>query len=138
MEIGGRSVSGTYLSTGDVEVDLTTVSTHQSSELLADTVEGTETVVLGKGLEEVLDDTGLVSTGDLGELLNNGLLVGVAESGGTEDVDELLVGLQGLAEGSDGAGGLVEGRGLGGSSVLMTGLLEVCLGWRALYDEFQD
>lgn len=128
MAICDNSVSGAYLSTGDVEVNLTTVSAHQGSELLADTVEGTETVVLGKGLEEVLDDTGLVSTGDLGELLNNGLLVGVGESGGAEDVDELGVGLQGLAEGSDGASGLVEGRGLGGSGVLITGLLEVCYG----------
>lgn len=102
------------------------MSAHQSSELLADTVEGTETVVLGKGLEEVLDDTGLVGTGDLGELLDDGLLVSVAESGGTEDVDELLVGLEGLAESGDGAGSLVESRRLGGGSVLFTDRLEVC------------
>lgn len=94
------------------------MSAHQGSKLLADALEGTETVVLGKGLEEVLEDTGLVGTGDLGELLDNGLLIGVAEGRSAEDVDELLVGLDHLAEAGDGTGGLVEGRGLGGSGVL--------------------
>lgn len=101
------------------------MSTHQSTELLADTVEGAETVVLGKGFEEVLDDAGLIGTGDLGELLNNGLLVGIAQGRGTEDVDELLVGLEGFTEGSDGAGGLVESGRLGRGSVLFIGRLVV-------------
>jgi hypothetical protein len=74
-------------------------------------------VVLGKGLEEVLEDGTLV-TGDLGELLDDGGLVGIAQGRGTEDGAELLVGLEGLAEGSDSTSGLVEGSGLGGSSVL--------------------
>lgn len=113
----------TYLSTGDVEVDLAVVSAHQGSELLADTLEGAETVVLGESLEEVLDDTGLVglvSTGDLEELLNDGLLVLVGEHRGAEDADELLVTLEGLAEVGDSTGSLVESSGLGGSGVLFT------------------
>jgi hypothetical protein len=110
------------------------VSAHQGTELLADTVEGTETVVLGKGLEEVLDETGLVATGDLGELLNDGLLVGVAQGGGTEDVEELLVGLQSLTEAGDGAGGLVEVGRLGGGSVLIKGRLEKGSKLETLFD----
>lgn len=115
-----------YLGTGDVEVDLTTVSAHQSSELFADTLEGAETVVLGKGLEEVLDDTSLVGTGDLSELLDDGLLVGGGQGGGAEDGGQLLVGLEGLAEAGDGTGGLVEGGRLGGGSVLFEEWLEGC------------
>ena len=94
------------------------MSAHQGTELLADTLEGTETVVLGKSLEEVLDDTSLVGTGNLGELLNDGLLVGSAEGRSVEDVDELLVALDDLTEVGDGTGSLVESRGLGGSGVL--------------------
>lgn len=107
-----------YLSTGDVEVDLAAVSAHQGSELLADTLEGTETVVLGESLEEVLEDTSLIGTGDLSELLNNGLLVGDGKHRGAEDSDELLVSLDGLAEAGDSTGSLVESSGLGGSGVL--------------------
>jgi hypothetical protein len=113
-----RISENAYLSTGDVEVDLAAVSAHQSSELLADTLKGAETVVLGKGLEEVLDDTGLVGTGDLSELLDDGLLVGVGQGGGAEDGGQLLVGLEGLGEAGDATGGLVEGGGLGRGSVL--------------------
>lgn len=91
---------------------------HQSTELLADTLEGTETVVLGQSLEEVLEDVGLVGTGNLLELLDDLLLVGNGQGRSVEDGDQLGVGLQGLAKGSDSLGGLVEGSGLGGSSVL--------------------
>lgn len=94
------------------------MSAHQGSEVLADTLEGTETVVLGKSLKEVLEDTSLVGTGNLGELLNDGLLVGGAEGRSAEDVDELLVGLDDLTEAGDRTGSLVESRGLGGSGVL--------------------
>lgn len=108
----------THLSGSDVQLNLTTVSTHQGVELLANTLEGTKTVVLGQGLEEVLEDVALVGTGELVELLDDLLLVGLGESGGTEDGDQLGIGLQGLAEGSHSLGGLLESRGLGGSSVL--------------------
>jgi hypothetical protein len=94
------------------------VSAHESAELLADGLQGTETVVLGESEEEVLQDVTLIGTGDLLELSDNLELVVVGESGGTEDGTKLGVGLQGLAEGGDGLGGLVEGGGLGGSSVL--------------------
>jgi hypothetical protein len=97
------------------------VGAHQSTELLADTLEGSKTVVLGQSLEEVLDDVGLVGTGNLLELLDDLLLVGNGQGRSAEDGDQLGVGLQGLAEGSDGLGGLVEGSGLGGGSVLFTG-----------------
>lgn len=94
------------------------MSAHQSAELLADSLQGTETVVLGKGSEEVLEDVGLVGTSDLLELGDDLLLVGVGEGRGTEDGDQLGVGLQGLAELGDGLGGRIEGGGLGGGGVL--------------------
>jgi len=94
------------------------VSAHESSELLADTLEGAQTVVLGQSSEEVLQNVTLVGTGNLLELGNDLLLVGVGEGWGTEDSTQLLVGLQGLAEAGDSLGGLVESSGLGGSSVL--------------------
>ena len=106
-----------------MEVDLAVVSAHQGSELLADTLEGTETVVLGESLEEVLDDTGLVGlvgTCNLEELIDDSLLVLVGKHRGAEDGDELLVTLEGLAEVGDSTGSLVESSGLGGSGVLFT------------------
>jgi hypothetical protein len=112
-----------YLSTGDVEVDLAAVSAHQGSKLVADTLEGTETVVFGESLEEVLEDTGLIGTGNLSKLFDDRLLVGVGEHGGAEDIGELLVSLEGLAEGRDSTGSLVESSGLGGSGVLFTSMV---------------
>jgi hypothetical protein len=111
-------LGSTHLGRGDVQLNLTAVGAHQSTELLADTLERTETVVLGQSLEEVLEDVGLVGTGNLLELLDDLLLVGNGQGRSVEDGDQLGVGLQGLAEGSDSLGGLVEGSGLGGSSVL--------------------
>lgn len=108
----------TNLGGGDAQLDLAAVSAHESTELLADGLQGTETVVLGQGEEEVLEDVALVGTGDLLELGDDLELVVVGEGRGTEDGTELGVGLQGLIEGSDGLGGLVKGRRLGGSSVL--------------------
>ena len=108
----------THLSAGDAELDLAAVSRHQGRELVADTLKGTEAVVLGQGSEEVLEDIGLVGTGNLLELLDDLLLVGHAQTRGAEDGDQLLVALQGLAEVGNGLGGLVEGSGLGGGSVL--------------------
>jgi hypothetical protein len=45
----------TYLSGSDGHLDLTTGSGHDLAELLADTTEDAKTVVLGEGIEEVLD-----------------------------------------------------------------------------------
>lgn len=101
------------------------MSAHQGSELVADTLEGTETVVLGESLEEVLEDTGLIGTGHLSELLDDSLLVGDSEHRSAEDGDELLVSLEGLAEAGDSTGSLVESSGLGGSGVLFTSMVRV-------------
>lgn len=114
----GNGLSVELLGAGDAELDLAAVGAHQSRELVADTLEGAEAVVLGQGVEEVLEDVGLVGTGDLLQLLDDLLLVGIGQGRGAEDGRELLVALQGLAEGGDGLGGLVEGGGLGGSGVL--------------------
>lgn len=94
------------------------MGTHQGRELVADTAQGAETVVLSQGVEEVLDDVGLVGTGNLLELGGDLLLVGNGQGRGAEDGVQLLVAVEGLAEGRDGLGGRVEGSGLGGSGVL--------------------
>lgn len=97
---------------------------HESTKLLANALQNAQAVVLGKGSEEVLEDITLVGASNLLELGNDLLLVGVGQGRGTEDGDQLLVGLQGLAEGSDSLGGRVEGGGLGGGSVLQQEKLE--------------
>lgn len=91
---------------------------HQSGELVADTLERAQAVVLGKGDEEVLEDLGLVGASNPLEFLDDQPLVGDGEGWGTEDRGQLAVGLQGLAEAGDGLGSLVEGGGLGRGSVL--------------------
>lgn len=113
-----KHTTQTHLSTGNVKLNLTTVSAHESTELLANTLQSTQTVVLGKGSEKVLQDIALIGTSNLLELDNDLLLVGVGQGRGTEDGGQLLVGLQGLTEGSDSLGGGVESGGLGRSSVL--------------------
>jgi hypothetical protein len=85
------------------------VSAHKSSELLADTTEQTETVVLSKGSEEVLEDIALVGTSDLLQLCDNGLLVRDGQGRGGEDAGELGIGLEGGTEVDEGLGGSVEG-----------------------------
>lgn len=116
-ETGSAEYRGMYLSAGDVEVDLTTVSTHQSRKLLADTLQQTQTVVLSKGLEEVLDNVTLV-TGKLLELLDDLGLVGGSQGGSGDETGQLAVGLEGLAENGEGLGGLLKVGGLGGGSEL--------------------
>ena len=94
------------------------MSTHQGCEFLADAFKGTETIVLGEGVEEVLEDIGLVATGNLLELLDDLLLVGIGKGRSVEDGSQLLVALQGLTKRSNGLRGLVEGSGLGRSGEL--------------------
>lgn len=113
-----QSWGATHLSAGNVQLDLAAVSAHQSGKLLTDALQSAKAVVLGKGDEEVLEDVGLLGASDLLELGNDLLLVGVGEGRGTEDGGQLRVGLQGLAEGSDGLGGRVESGGLRRGSVL--------------------
>lgn len=93
------------------------MSTHKGAKLLANSLERTQTVVLGKSTKEVLEDIALV-TGDLEQLLNDLLLVGGREGGGADDAGELAVSLEGLVESKEGAGGLVEGSRFGRGSVL--------------------
>ena len=94
------------------------MSTHQLTKLLTDTAQGTQPVVLSEGSEEVLQDIALVSTTELLQLLDDLLLVVGSEGRGAEDGIEFGVGVQDLAEGSELPGGLVEGGGLDGGSVL--------------------
>lgn len=94
------------------------MSTHKGIELLANTLQNTQPVVLGQGVEEVLEDVTLVTARELLELSNDLLLVSSREGWGADDRGQLAVRLQGLAETSEGPGDLVEGRGLDGGSVL--------------------
>jgi hypothetical protein len=94
------------------------VSAHESSELVNDIVQQTETVVLSERGKEVLEDVALVGTGNLLELRDDGLLVGGREGRGGDDAGELGVGLKGSTEVVQGLGGSVEGGRLGGGSVL--------------------
>lgn len=94
------------------------MSTHKGTELLANAFQNAQPVVLSQGVEEVLKDVTLVTTRELLELTNNLLLVRSREGRGANDRGQLAVRLQGLAEDSEGPGGLVEGRGFDGGSVL--------------------
>lgn len=107
-----------YLSTGDVQVQLAPVSTHESAELLANVLQNTQSVVLGQRGEEVLDGVPLVTTSELLEFRHDLLLVSTRQSRGTDDRSQLAVRLEGLAEDSKGPGDLVEGSGFDGSRVL--------------------
>lgn len=124
----------TYLSTGNVQLKLTTVRTHKSTELLANTLKSTQPVVLGKSVEEVLQDVALVSAAsELLQLVNDLLLVGGREGRGADDGGELAVVLEGLAEGGEGLGDLVEGGGFGGGSVLFINCVS---GWCCFWGGF--
>lgn len=113
-----NAIVKTHLGTGDGNLHLTTVSTHQGLELLTDALKEAETVVLSQGLQEILDDVALVVTGDLLEFLDDLLLVAGAEGGGSDDAGQLAVGLEGLSEAGESLGRLVESGGLGRGSVL--------------------
>lgn len=107
-----------YLCAGDGNLDLAAGGAHKLGKLGGDTGEETEAVVLGEGVEEVLD--GLArDAGGLDELGDNGALVGGAQGGGTEDGRQLGVLLDEVAEGGDGLGRRLEGGGLDGGSVLL-------------------
>ena len=107
----------THLSTDDLHLDLTAGSGHDLVELLADTLEEAETVVLGEGVEEVLDGGG-AGAGLLGELGDDGGLVLVAQGRGLEDGGQLGVLLDDGGEAGQGLGGGIEAGGLDGRGVL--------------------
>lgn len=109
----------TYSSAGDSELNLAPGSTHQLAELGADTLEKSQTVVLGESVEEVLDGVGLVlATGVLLELSDDGGLVLGGEGRCLHDVGELWVLDIDLREGAEGLGHSLERLRLHGSSVL--------------------
>lgn len=101
--------------------------THKGTELLANTLKSTQPVVLGKSVEEVLQDVALVSAAsELLQLVNDLLLVGGREGRGADDGGELAVVLKDLAEGGEGLGDLVESGGLGRGSVLYSNCISGC------------
>lgn len=106
----------TYRSAGNRHLDLAARSAHQLAELGADTAEETQTVVLGQGLEEVLD--GGVGAGGLLELGDDGGLVGGAQGRGVEDGGQLRILGDQVAQLAQGGSGRVDRGGLDGRSVL--------------------
>lgn len=107
----------TYLGAGDGDLDLAAGSGDDGGELVADAGQEAQAVVLGEGLEEVLDRL-VAGAGLLGELLDDGLLVGLGQGRRREDGDQLGVLLEEGAEVGEGRGGGIEVRGLDGGSVL--------------------
>lgn len=107
----------TNLSTGDGQLNLTTGSGDDGVELFTNAAKETKTVVLGEGLEEVLDG-GAARASLLDELSNNLLLVVGAEGGSTQNGSKLGILLDDVSEGSDSLSGRVEGRRLGSGGVL--------------------
>lgn len=77
----------TYGSAADSHLDLATRGSHQLGKLLRNTLEDAQAVVVGQGLQEVLD--GLAAAGSLLELGDDGGLVGIGESRGAQDGGEL-------------------------------------------------
>lgn len=91
---------------------------HQSRELVAHTREEAQTVVLGQGVEEILDNVALVGAGDFLQLLDDLLLVAGGQGRGAQDGGQLGVLLEGLAQRGQRLGGLLEGRSLRSGGVL--------------------
>lgn len=106
-----------YLSGGDGHLNLAARSRHDLVELVADTLEETEAVVLGESVEEVLDG-GFLAARLLNELGDDGGLVLGGESRGRQDGSELSILLEDVAEVGEGLGSGLEGRRLGSGSVL--------------------
>lgn len=110
--LGVQSAGG-----GDGHLNLATGGAHEGTELLGDALEDGEAVVLGEGVEELLQ--GVV--GDAGGLLELGddlLLVLDGEGGRGEDLLQLSVLLEGALEVLHGARDGLERGGLGGRGVL--------------------
>lgn len=103
---------------GDGELDLAPVCAHQLAELLDNTLQSTQPVVVCQCLEQVLHDAFLVLSEVLLELGNDLLLVRDGESGSGEDGGELGILLEDGGERLKGLGGGVEGVGLRSGRVL--------------------
>lgn len=98
-----------YLSASNGHLNLTTGSRHDLAKLLANALQKAQSVVLGKGLEEVLDGR-VAAASLLGELGDNGRLVLGAQRGSGQDGTELLVLFENGAEVSEALGGGIERR----------------------------
>lgn len=109
----------TYSSRGDDELDLALVSAHEDAELFSSALEDAQSVVLGEGLEEVLDGVALVlHTDALLDLGDNLRLIRGAERWSSEDLRKLAVLLEDGRQVLEGLGGAVKGVGLGCGRVL--------------------
>lgn len=93
------------------------MSAHKNIVLLDDATDESETVVLGEDLKKVLN--GLVLASNLQDLRDDGLLVLSLKGGGSEDIGELGVLLEGSLKGLKGLVGRLEGIGLSGGGVLL-------------------
>lgn len=96
------------------------MSAHESAELVNNTVDQSETVVLGHNLEEVLDC--LVGVGALDDLSNDAGLVFSGESRGRKNGAKLLVLGEGGLELLEGLIGALEAGGLRAGGVLKAGV----------------
>lgn len=74
----------THLSTSNVQLNLTTMSTHQGLEFLRHTSKDSQSVILCQGLQEVLDNVA-ASTANLEQFLDNLLLILRRETGSVEN-----------------------------------------------------
>lgn len=95
----------TYLSAGDVQLNLTPISAHQSLKLLANTLKDTQSVVLSKGREEVAQK--LVLASKLLQFLDNLRLVLCSQGGSVQDRTQLGVLLEHLGQSIESLGGLL-------------------------------
>lgn len=97
-------------SAGDRHLHLPARGSHDDTKLLAHALEHRQPVVLGQGVEEVLDRVGLVLHGNcLLELGDDGFLVGDAEGGRGQDRLQAGVFAEGAGEVVEGFGDGVEG-----------------------------
>lgn len=107
----------THLSAGDSHLNLTTGSRDNLAKFLNHAVQETQSVVLGEGVEEVLEG-GTAGTGLLDELGHDGRSIGGGQGRGGEDGNQLGVLLDNGAELGELLGGGIEGGSLGGRGVL--------------------
>lgn len=114
-----KTRSGTYACSGNSNLNLSLVCTHQLSELVADTLQYTQSVVLGESVQKVLNSAGLVGTSHvLLEFLDNAGLVLGREGWCAEDLRKFGIFLHNTEEVREGGSGRIEGRRLSSGSVL--------------------
>lgn len=112
-----KSKVETHLSAGNGHLNLATGSSDDLAKLLSDALQEAQSVVLGEGVEEVLEG-GAAGTGLLDELGNNRRLVGGGQGGSGQDSAQLGVLVEDAAQLGELFGGGIEGGSLGGRGVL--------------------